>query len=72
MVGGEIAVPAALVCQFEVGLPALVGPVVLAVPPLVPVSRRPVPRSSPRANAVHPGHGLGAVGGAAGSEAWAV
>lgn len=72
MVGGEIAVPAALVCRFEVGLPALVGSVILAVPPLVPVTRRPVPRSSPRADAVHPGCRLGAVGGAAGGEAGAV
>lgn len=61
MMGGEIAIPAALVCQFEVGLPALV----IAVPPLVPLALRPVPRPSPWTDAVHPGRRLGAVGGAA-------
>lgn len=43
MVGGEIAVPAALVCRCEVGLSALVGSVVLIVPPLVPVAWHPLP-----------------------------
>lgn len=72
MVGREVAVPVALVCRFEIGLPALVGPVILAIPPFVPLALRPVPRPSPWPDAVHPGYRLGAMGGAAGREAGAV